>query len=40
MRENRWPGPRGDRADAQFIEMPEADQKRIDETLAQDRKRQ
>ena len=36
MRENRWPGPRGDRADAQYIEMNEADQKRIDEALKLD----
>lgn len=37
-KENRWPGPRGDRADAQYIEMNEYDQKQIDETLALDRK--
>jgi hypothetical protein len=32
-----WPGPRGNRADAQYIEMSEFDQKRMDETLAMDR---
>lgn len=37
--EKRWPGPRGDRADAQYIEMNEFDQKRIDETIALDQKR-
>jgi hypothetical protein len=37
-KEKRWPGPRGDRADAQYIELSELDQKRIDETLALDRK--
>ena len=37
MREKRWPGPRGDREDAQYIEMNESDQKRIDETIALDR---
>jgi len=34
----RWPGPRGDREDAQYIEMSEYDQKRMDETLSLDRK--
>ena len=38
MRENRWPGPRGDRADAQYIEFSKADQERIDEQLAIERK--
>lgn len=36
-KEKRWPGPRGDRADAQYIELSEFDQKRIDETMALDR---
>jgi hypothetical protein len=34
--EKRWPGPRGDRADAQYIELSEFDQKQIDEALAFD----
>jgi len=34
----RWPGPRGDREDAQYIELGEFDQKRMDEQLALDRK--
>jgi hypothetical protein len=34
----RWPGPRGDRADASYIEMGDSDQKRIDEQLTMDRK--
>jgi hypothetical protein len=33
----RWPGPRGDRPDARYIEFNEYDQKRIDETIAIDR---
>ena len=38
-KEKRWPGPRGDRPDAQYIEMMGAyDQKLIDETLSLDRK--
>ena len=36
--EKRWPGPRGDRADAQYLEMTEFDQRRIDEAIALDRK--
>jgi len=38
MREKRWPGPRGNREDAQYIELSEFDQKRIDETITLDRK--
>jgi PDDEXK-like domain of unknown function (DUF3799) len=38
MQEKRWPGPRGDREDAQYIELNEFDQTRIDETIALDRK--
>jgi hypothetical protein len=33
-----WPGPRGNRADAQYIELADWDQKRVDETLQLDRK--
>jgi hypothetical protein len=36
-KEKHWPGPRGDRADAQFIELLESDQKRIDENLTLER---
>ena len=36
--ENRWPGPRGDRADAAYIELTDFDQKRMDEQLTLDRK--
>jgi hypothetical protein len=36
--EKRWPGPRGDREEAQWIEMTEFDQKRIDEQIVLDRK--
>jgi hypothetical protein len=31
--EKRWPGPRGDREDAQYIELLESDQTRIDENI-------
>lgn len=34
----RWPGPRGDREDAQWIELSDADQKRMDEAMEMDRK--
>jgi hypothetical protein len=37
-KEKRWPGPRGDRADAQYIELSEYDQKRIDDAVAFERK--
>jgi hypothetical protein len=37
-KENRWPGPRGDRADAEYIEMNDRDQERIDEAIAAGRK--
>lgn len=36
--EKRWPGPRGDQEDAQYIELNENDQKRIDETISLDRR--
>jgi hypothetical protein len=38
FREKRWPGPRGNRADARFIGLSERDQKQIDEQLTADRK--
>ncbi len=33
MKQKRWPGPRGDREDAAFIELSEFDQTRIDDAL-------
>lgn len=36
--QKRWPGPRGDRADARYIEMSEIDRKRVDDQIALDRK--
>lgn len=36
--QKRWPGPRGDREDAQYIEMSDRDQKAIDEAITLDQK--
>lgn len=38
MRENRWPGPRGERADARYIELAERDGKAIDELMQLEQK--
>jgi hypothetical protein len=38
--ENHWPGPRGDRADARYLELSDFDQKRMDEQLTLDRSQQ